>query len=107
MTPLVLTTDELRVVGQLTETPAVTPDPGWAADVLPVADVVATRSLLARGLLTLAPEPAVAADLRALLPPAAGAVTIRRDTPSGPLRATLTSALLAQEQAPDLWHLTP
>src|SRR5262249_59890073 len=62
---LVLSSDEVRILGGLAgagHAEVLVPDSGWAAEDQPVADVVATRGLLARGLIRL-DTPAVAPHL--------------------------------------------
>ena len=106
MSAVVLSSDELRVASHLAGVPTLAPDPGWAAEDLPVADVVATRSLLARGLLDLAPEATLAPVLTILLAQPGPAVSVRRDTATGTCRSTMLGCMLADERSPDIWHLS-
>jgi hypothetical protein len=111
---LVLTTDELRVSatihgGRL----PVTVDSGWSTEDIPVADVVALRGLLARGLATSHDtDVRLAGDLAAIIAPllsTSSIVEARRDgfvRPGRWLVATSTAGVVsAAERQPDLWHL--
>jgi hypothetical protein len=101
-------------MGRLAGTGALLPGGDWDADDLPVADVVATRALLARELIRLRAADSAPASLPSLvLAPQARALfgvsntilSIWRDGTSGPWRATLVGSLLAREVSPEVWLL--
>lgn len=111
---LLLSSDEVRVMGRLAGGAALVPGDDWDADDLPVADVVATRALLARELIRLEATDSAPASLPSLvLTPAARALfgvpstilSIWRDATAGPWRATLVGSLLAREVSPEVWLL--
>lgn len=114
---LVLSADEVRVLGQLAgaeHAGALVPDVEWEADDLPVADIVASRTLLARGLLRLGtgsavpdsvPELVLAPEARALFGAPGVLFAVRRDGVAGARRATLVGSLLAEELSPAVWRL--
>jgi hypothetical protein len=110
---LVLSSDEVRILGGLAgagHAEVLVPDPGWAAEDQPVADVVATRGLLARGLVHLdtgadTPQLVLAPPARALLGRPDLVVSVHRDGRSGARRAVLTRGLLAEETSADVWRL--
>jgi hypothetical protein len=118
-TTLVLTADELRVAAKVSGSDARMVDGGWADEDLAVADVVALRGLLARGLattravdsgieltLTAAAQDALAPLLRPEL-----VVEVSRDTATGGQRWLVGQAadgtVVAEEREPDIWRLRP
>jgi hypothetical protein len=109
---LLLTTDELRVSaaingGQIPEALRA----GWSAEDIPVADVVALRGLLARGLATAHDtEVELASGLDAAVLPLLTAdtlVDVQRDAVARPGRwliaANAGGVVRCAEQSPDLW----
>jgi hypothetical protein len=115
---LVLTADELRVAAKVSgsSVPAAV-DGGWADDDLAVADVVALRGLLARGLasardvdsgievtLTAAARGALGPLLRPDL-----VIEVIRDTATSAQRwlvgQTAGTTVVAEEREPDVWRL--
>lgn len=107
---LTLTTDELRVAAALAggRLP-VALDGGWSTEDVPVADTVALRGLLARGL-------AVAEELTVSLTDTAAVVTalleprtlieVRRDGAAHAGRWLVTELAACTEARPDLWSFT-
>jgi hypothetical protein len=110
---LVLSSDEVRIIGGLAgagHAEVLVPDSGWAVEDQPVADVVATRGLLARGLIRLdtgatAPQLVLAPEVRALFSHPGWIFSVRRDGTAGGRRATLLGRLLAEELSTDIWRL--
>jgi hypothetical protein len=118
-TTLVLTADELRVAAKVSGSDARVVDGGWAEEDLAVADVVALRGLLARGLattrtmssgveltLTIAARGALAPLLRPEL-----VIEVSRDTATGGQRWLIGQAaagtVVAEEREPDIWRVRP
>jgi len=110
---LVLSSDEVRIIGGLAgggHAEVLVPDSGWAAEDQPVADVVATRGLLARGLIRLDtratdPQLVLAPEVRALFSHPDWVLSVRRDGTAGERRATLVGRLLSEELSTDIWRL--
>jgi hypothetical protein len=107
---LVLSSDEVRVISRLAGAPGLLPEDSWDADDLPVADVVATRALLARDLVRLDAEPlpglVLAPRARELFAGTGTVVSVIRDAAAGSWRATLAGTLLAKEITPEVWALS-
>ncbi|TWP50583.1 hypothetical protein FKR81_20675 [Lentzea tibetensis] len=110
---LTLTTDELRVAAGLSgRRLPVDLDGGWSTEDIPVADTVALRGLLARGLATAcADELAVslsaqAAPVTALFEPGA-VIEVRRDGAQHTGRWLVTERAGCAESRPDLWSFAP
>lgn len=118
-TTLVLTADELRVAARVSGSDARMMDGGWADEDLAVANVVAMRGLLARGMattrtmdsgvewtLTAATRDALAPLLRPEL-----VIEVSRDTATGGQRWLIGQAadgtIVAEECEPDIWRLRP
>jgi hypothetical protein len=113
---LVLTTDELRVSGTVAGAPLpAVLQAGWSTEDVPVADVVALRGLLARGLaiagggavrladdLTLALGPFLAGRVLVEVQRDGGTRQGRRLIAKGP-----TGLVRCAEQGPDLWRVEP
>lgn len=117
-TALVLGADEICVAARLAgRTPLPVFATGWAPDEAAVADAVALRTLLARGLVTVEhptedPTLVLATDsLLPLLRPEA-AVEVVSEGPGGDRRRWLVGEvggrlLLAEERHMSVWHLSP
>lgn len=119
--PTALSTDEMRALGRVAES-VLPPEllEGWHDADRPVADVVAVRSLLARGVLQLragvdGPVLALTGAARAALHPLLDATAmagVTLQTRSGQERRQLVAestagTLLLTEREPDVWTLDP
>ncbi len=117
--PLALSTDELRAAARLAGlVPPPVFEPAWAPEELGVADAVAVRGLLARGLAEawetaegpdVALRPGVRAALDPLLAPGALAEIHQDEGPFGRRRHVLAESeagrVLAEERRPSIWDL--
>lgn len=120
MTLLVLSADELRAAATVSGSiPPGMLDGGWADEDLAVANVVALRGLLARGLATVRQsgddvEVGLTAAVSAALRPLLGSdvlIEVIRDTASDAQRWLVGQAgdatVAAEEREPDVWRLRP
>lgn len=118
-TTLVLTADELRVAAKVSGSHTRVVDGGWAEEDLAVADVVALRGLLARGLATTRTmssgvELTLTAVARGALEPLLRpelVIEVSRDTATGSQRWLVGQAadgtVVAEEREPDIWCVRP